>query len=112
MTLDQDQFGRVIAYYRDCVVQDSDRSIRLPLSDQGRKFIPLRLESEWTSSEKGELKAELIGENAPFASELRQTPRLSAEIMYGYPILVRPTMREYRSSVLATRRVRSALATS
>ena len=87
MTFDPDQFERVIAYYRDCVVQDSGRSIRLPLSDQGRKFIPLRLESEWTSSEKGELKAELIGENALFASELGQR-RASAEIMYGYPILI------------------------
>ena len=87
MTFDPDQFERVIAYYRDCVVQDSGRSIRLPLSDQGRKFIPLNLPSEWTSSEKGELSAELIGENARFASELRQRPA-SAEIMYGYPILV------------------------
>ena len=61
MTFDPDQFERVIAYYRDCVVQDSGRSIRLPLSDQGRTFIPLKLASEWTSSEKGELKAKLIG---------------------------------------------------
>ena len=89
MTFDPNQFARVIEYYRDCIVQDADRSIRLSLSDQGRKFIPLRLESEWTSSEKGELKAELIGENALFASELRQRGA-SAEIMYGYPILIDP----------------------
>ena len=57
MTFDQNQFERVIAYYRDCIVQDADRSIRLPLSDQGRTFIPLKLPSEWTSSEKGELSA-------------------------------------------------------
>ena len=87
MTFDPSQFERVIAYYRECIVQNADRSIRLSLSDQGRKFIPLRLESEWTSSEKGELKAELIGENALFASELGQR-RASAEIMYGYPILI------------------------
>ena len=87
MTFDQNQFERVIAYYRDCIVQDADRSIRLPLSDQGRKFIPLKLPSEWTSSERGELNAKLTGENAPFASELRQR-RLTAEIMYGYPILI------------------------
>ena len=87
MTFDPSQFERVIAYYRECIVQDADRSIRLSLSDQGRKFIPLKLESEWTSSEKGELKAELIGENALFASELRQR-RASAEIMYGYPIFI------------------------
>ena len=89
MTFDPDQFERVIAYYRDCVVQDSGRSIRLPLSDQGRTFIPLKLASEWTSSEKRELKAKLIGQNARFASELRQR-RASAEIMYGYPILIDP----------------------
>ena len=87
MTFDPDQFERVIAYYRDCVVQDSGRSIRLPLSDQGRTFIPLKLASEWTSSEKRELKAKLIGQNARFASELRQR-RASAEIMYGYPIFI------------------------
>ena len=87
MTFDPDQFERVIAYYRDCVVQDSGRSIRLPLSDQGRTFIPLKLPSEWTSSEKDELSAKLTSENARFASELRQR-RASAEIMYGYPILV------------------------
>ena len=97
MTFDQDQFERVIAYYRDCVVQDAGRSIRLQLSDQGRKFIPLILESEWTSSEKGELSAKLNGENAPFASELRQ--RLaSAEIMYGYPILVRHAQISFQCS--------------
>ena len=87
MTFDPSHFERVIAYYRDCIVRDSARSIRLPLSDQGRTFIPLKLASEWTSSGKGELNAELIGENARFASELRQR-RLSAEIMYGYPILI------------------------
>ena len=89
MTFDPDQFERVIAYYRDCVVQDSGRSIRLPLSDQGRTFIPLKLASEWTSSEKDELSAKLTSENARFASELRQRPA-SAEIMYGYPILIDP----------------------
>ena len=87
MTFDPSQFERVLAYYRDCVVQDSGRSIRLPLSDQGRTFIPLKLASEWTSSEEGELSAKLTDENARFASELRQR-RLTAEIMYGYPILI------------------------
>ena len=87
MMFDPNQFERVIAYYRDCVVQDSGRSIRLPLSDQGRTFIPLKLASEWTSSEKCELRVKLNGENARFASELRQR-RLTAEIMYGYPILI------------------------
>ena len=89
MMFDPDQFERVIAYYRECVVQDAGRSIRLQLSDQGRKFIALRLGSEWTSSEKRELKAPLIGQNVHFASELRQR-RASAEIMYGYPILIDP----------------------
>ena len=87
MMFDPNQFERVIAYYRDCVVQDSGRSIRLPLSDQGRTFIPLKLASEWTSSEKCELRVKLTDENARFASELRQR-RLTAEIMYGYPILI------------------------
>ena len=87
MTFDPSQFERVIAYYCDCVVQDAGRSIRLPLSDEGRKFIPLMLESEWTLSERDELKTKLTGKNAPFASELRQR-RLSADIMYGYPIFI------------------------
>ena len=111
------QFKRVVAYYRDCVVQDAGRSIWLRKSDQGREFIPLKLASEWTSSRKGELRAELAGENAPFASELRQR-RASSEITYGYPILLdrqrarivpvflQPVNHELNGDVLTARLIR------
>lgn len=86
---DHGQFARIVAYYRDCIVHDSDRSVVLQINDEGFKFLPLKLDKEWTLSRRRELTAELEGENARFATELGQRSS-SAEVMYGYPILARP----------------------
>ncbi len=85
---DHDQFARVLAYYRDCIAHDADRSVALQTNDEGQKFLPLQLTSEWTLSGLGDLSVELAGKNARFASELSQRSS-SAEVMYGYPILAK-----------------------
>ena len=85
---DHDQFSKILAYYRECLRYDADRSVVLHAEDEGRDFLALQLTSEWTLSGEGELSAELVGKNAMFASELRQR-QSSAEVMYGYPILAK-----------------------
>ena len=85
---DPNQFKRVIAYYRDCLDNDAERSVVFRQGDEGQKYIPLKLEMEWTLSGKGELRADLVRDKSRFASELRQR-RSSAEIMYGYPFLIK-----------------------
>ena len=85
---DPEQFQRIIAYHRDCLDNDTERSVVFHQSDEDQRFIPLKLEREWTVSGKGELRADLEGDKSRFASELRQR-RSSAEIMYGYPFLVK-----------------------
>ncbi len=87
---DPEQFQRIISYYRDCLDNDAERSVVFQQGDEGQKFIPLKLEKEWTLSGKGELRADLVGDKSRFASDLRQR-RSSAEIMYGYPFLVKRT---------------------
>ena len=88
MMFDPNQFKRVIAYYRDCLDNDAERSVVFRQGDEGQKYIPLKLEMEWTLSGKGELRADLVRDKSRFASELRQR-RSSAEIMYGYPFLIK-----------------------
>ena len=85
---DPAHFQRIIAYYRDCLDNDADRSVVFRQSDEGQNFIPLKLEKEWTLSRKGELRANLVRDHSRFAAELGQR-RSSAEIMYGYPFLVK-----------------------
>ena len=82
-SFDHDQFARVLAYYRECLRYDADRSVLLRKADEGVTFVPLKLKSEWTLSRKGKLNAPLPGK---FASELSQ-PQFSADLMYAYPLL-------------------------
>ena len=84
---DPAQFQRIVAYYRDCLKNDAERSVVFRQGDEGQIFIPLKLETEWTVSGNGELRVNLVRDQPRFAAELGQR-RSSAEIMYGYPFLV------------------------
>ena len=84
---DPEQFQRIIAYYRDCIEHDSELSVVLHQGDEGQKFVPLKLGSEWKSSGEVMLRVERARENAKFVSELGQS-RASVRVMYGYPFLV------------------------
>ncbi len=83
---DHDQFSKVLAYYRECLRYDADRSVSLRKSDEGVTFVPLKLKSEWTLSGKDPLEAPVAG---GFASDLSQRG-LSADLMYAYPLLATP----------------------
>ena len=85
---DHDQFARVLAYYRECLRYDADRSVVLRQSDEGVRFLTLKFSSEWAMSGKRRRAASLNGPNAGFGSNLQQSSQ-SVELTYGYPLLAR-----------------------
>jgi very-short-patch-repair endonuclease len=78
---------RYLPYYLDCIREDERESARFFLSDEGKRFVVLALQREWTLEEQGVLSFRAEGNEAAFAQSLRTQP-VSGALFYGYPLLV------------------------
>jgi len=80
------RFKRVASYYLDCVQEDESTGARHFLTDEGRRFLTLPIDSEWSLAESDAVNIQLP-RSSIFARDLRQRGE-RAGLYYGYPLYV------------------------
>ncbi|OQC42070.1 MAG: RecBCD enzyme subunit RecD [Acidobacteria bacterium ADurb.Bin051] len=83
-----ERFRRAASYLLDCVREDQGLSLQAFLSDEGRKFVALPSEREWSSSGSHVLRLERTQKSDLFFKALRASAQ-GTTLYYAYPLYVR-----------------------
>jgi len=81
------RFNRFLDYYLDCIQEEKGFDARAFLSDEGQRYVPFPLSSEWSMSEQALVQIPLNGWYTAFGNTLRQLGA-SGLLLYGYPLYI------------------------
>lgn len=81
------RFNRFLDYYLDCIQEEKGFNARVFLSDEGQRYVPFPLSTEWSTSEEASVQIPLTGRYAAFGNTLRQLGA-SGLLLYGYPLYI------------------------